>query len=60
MIRSMQIRVNARTHMYGKQYQDVEGEQTRNPELRRELQILSERQDRIFDVTNRIARGDNK
>jgi hypothetical protein len=60
MIRSMQIRVNGRTQMYGKQYQDVEGEQTRNPELRRELQILSERQDRIFEVTNRIARGDNK
>ncbi len=60
MIRSMQVRVNARTQMYGKQYQEVEGEQTRNPEIRRELQILSERQDRIFDVTNRIARGDNK
>jgi len=60
MIRSMQVRVNARTQMYGKQYQDVEGEQTRNPELRRELQILSERQERIFDVTNLIARGDNK
>ena len=60
MIRSMQVRVNARTQMYGKQYQDVEGEQTRNSELRRELQILSERQERIFDVTNRIARGDNK
>jgi hypothetical protein len=60
MIRSMQVRVNGRTQMYGKQYQDIEGEQTRNPELRRELQILSERQERIFDVTNRIARGDNK
>lgn len=57
MIRSMQIRVNARTKVYGAQYQ---GEQASEPVVVRELHNLSERQERIFDVTNRIAKGDNK
>jgi hypothetical protein len=60
MIRSMQIRVNSRTETYGKIYVTKEGEQTADPTIRRELSNLSERQERIFDVTNRIAKGDNK
>ncbi len=57
MIRSMQIRVNGRTQTYGKMYQ---GEQTVDPNIRRELHNLSERQERIFEVTNRMAKGDNR
>ena len=57
MIRSMQIRVNSRTEIYGKQYN---GEQAGEPAIVRELRNLSERQERIFEVTNRIAKGDNK
>ena len=57
MIRSMQIRVNTRTTMYGRQY---EGEQANELHMRRELRDLAERQDRIFEVTNRIVRGDNQ
>jgi hypothetical protein len=60
MIRSLQLRVNARTQVYGQQYQTKEGEQTADPNLRRELNNLAERQERIFDVTNRIAKGDNR
>ena len=60
MIRSMQIRVNSRTETYGKMYVPKEGEQTADPTIRRELSNLSERQERIFDVANRIAKGDNK
>ena len=60
MIRSMQIRVNNRTETYGRMYVPREGEQTADPNIRRELLNLSERQERIFDVTNRIAKGDNK
>ena len=60
MIRSMQVRVNNRTLTYGRMYQQREGEQTGDPNIRRELINLSERQDRIFEVTNRIAKGDNK
>lgn len=60
MIRSMQLRVNARTETYGKMYVPREGEQTTDPAIRRELSNLSERQERIFDITNRIAKGDNK
>jgi hypothetical protein len=57
MIRSMQKRVNDRTQLYGKQY---EGEQAKDPILRTEIRNLSDRQERIYDVTNRIAKGDNK
>jgi DNA repair exonuclease SbcCD ATPase subunit len=57
MIRSMQIRVNTRTQLYGRQYN---GEQAEDPNLRREILQLSDRQERIYDVTNRIVRGENK
>jgi hypothetical protein len=57
MIRAMQIRVNGRTRLYGQQYQ---GEQAADPNLQREIRGLSERQERIFEVTNRIVRGDNR
>ncbi len=57
MIRSMQLRVNTRTKVYGEQYQ---GEQAGEGNIVRELRNLSERQERIFEVTNRIAKGDNK
>lgn len=60
MIRSLQLRVNARTKLYGRQYQEREGEQTANPTIQRELNNLAERQERIFEVTNRIAKGDNR
>jgi hypothetical protein len=57
MILSMQIRVSTRTRIYGAQYQ---GEQAADPNISRELRNLSERQERIFEVTNRIAKGDNQ
>ena len=57
MIRSMQIRVNGRTITYAQRYQ---GEQAADQGIRQELINLSERQERIFDITNRIAKGDNK
>ena len=57
MIRSMQVRINGRTQTYGKMYT---GEQTAEPGIRRELHGLSDRQERLFEVTNRMARGDNK
>lgn len=60
MIRSLQMRVNTRTETYGKMYVPKEGEQTADPAIRRELHNLSDRQVRIFEVTNKIARGDNK
>jgi hypothetical protein len=54
MIRSMQIRVNNRTLTYGRQYP---GEQANDPDIQKELQNLAERQLKIFEVTNNIARG---
>ncbi len=57
MIRSMQMRVNNRTKTYGQQYP---GEQAADPLIRRELRELAGRQVRIVEVTNRIAKGDNK
>jgi hypothetical protein len=70
MIRSMQLRVNSRTEVYGKQY---EGEQAPAPTLaadaklreqyemiQRELRDLGERQLKIEKVTSDIAKGKNK
>jgi hypothetical protein len=57
LIRSLQIRVNTRTTTYGRMFK---GEQTSDPGIRRELTNLSERQERIYEVTNRLAKGDNK
>jgi hypothetical protein len=70
MIRSMQLRVNSRTEVYGKQY---EGEQVPAPALatdaklreqyemiQRELRELAERQLKIEKVTSDIAKGKNK
>ncbi len=57
MIRSMQIRVNKRTQLYGRRYN---GEQANDEEIGEAIRNLAERQERIFDVTNRIAKGDNK
>ena len=39
---------------------DREGEQAADPNMRRELHNLAERQERISEITNRIAKGDNK
>jgi len=72
MIRSMQIRVNNRTEVYGKQYEDKgeqlpSPEQAKDPEVRdryemiqRELKDLSNRQEKIRKVTDDIAKGRNK
>jgi hypothetical protein len=70
MIRSMQLRVNSRTEVYGKQY---EGEQAPPPSaatevkareqyemIQRELHELGERQLKIEKVTSDIAKGKNK
>lgn len=57
MIRSLQIRVNTRTTTYGRMY---EGEQAAAPNIRQEIQNLAERQERIFDITHRIAKGENR
>ncbi len=70
MIRSMQLRVNARTEVYGKQY---EGEQAPSPEaardsqqrehyemIQQELKDLAARQQKIGKVTHDIATGKNE
>src|SRR5262249_44720726 len=57
MIRSMQIQVNNRTLVYGKQYP---GEQAADADIVKELADLARRQQKIFQVTNDIARGKNK
>jgi hypothetical protein len=57
MVRSMQIRVNNRTVTYGRQYP---GEQANDPDIQRELAELAQRQQKIFGITNNIAREKNK
>lgn len=52
MVRAMQVRVNARMKVYGERYA---GEQAADPDIRRELRGLAERQWKIVDVTSSIA-----
>jgi hypothetical protein len=49
--------VNNRTTTYGRQYP---GEQAADPDIVKELGGLAQRQQKIFEVTNKIARGKNK
>jgi flagellar hook-basal body complex protein FliE len=70
MIYAMQRRVNNRTELYGKQYKGeqaplpTEGANAKEKEhyqmIKRELQDLSERQDKIQKVTRDIATGKNE
>jgi hypothetical protein len=57
MIRAMQVRLNDRTKVYGDTYGDV---LPPDPNLRREVIELRDRQERLFDITNKIQKGDNK
>jgi hypothetical protein len=57
MIRSLQIRVNQRTLTYGRQYT---GEQAADPDIQKELANLAQRQQKVFEITNDIARGKNR
>jgi hypothetical protein len=57
LIRAFQVRVNSRTTIYAKQYP---GEQANDPDIRKELGNLAQRQFKIFEATNNIARGKNQ
>jgi hypothetical protein len=57
MLKSMQLRVNARTELYSRRYQ---GEQAAEAGIREELRELSGRQERIMDAANKMAKGDNQ
>lgn len=57
MIRAMQVRVNSRTKVYAQKYT---GEQAGEPDIQKELGELAQRQLKIFDVTNNIAKGKNQ
>lgn len=54
MIKSMQLKINNRTNIYGK------SEQANEPEIQKQLQDLSERQEKLFDVTRKLFKGENK
>jgi hypothetical protein len=57
MIRAMQMRVNSRTKVYAQRYP---GEQAEDPDIQKELAELAQRQMKIFDATNNIAKGKNQ
>jgi len=57
MLKAMQVRVNSRTDLYSKMYQ---GERANTPEIQSELRDVAGRQERIFEVANKLARGDNQ
>ena len=57
MIKSLQEQINKRTKAYASQYP---GEQADDPDIRKELQGLSGRQDKVHKVTKDIATGKNQ
>lgn len=57
MLRSLQYRVNRRTKQLGRM---VDGEQASDPDLRQQLQGLSQRQAKIQQSTYNLAIGKNK
>jgi hypothetical protein len=57
MIRSLQKRVNDRTQFYGRLFPN---EQALDPELRKHLSDLANRQERIFEIMDRFVKGDGK
>lgn len=57
MIKSMQLRVNSRTRVYGEKYP---GEQAADPDIVKELADLAQRQLKIYEVTDNIYKGKNK
>jgi hypothetical protein len=58
MVRALQKRVNDRTVDYAKRFPNQE--QAADPQIVRDLRILAERQQRIQQIVERIAKGDNK
>ncbi len=70
MIRSMQLRVNSRTQLYGKQYEGEQAppiarakddkERERYDSIQRELKDLAVRQEKLSKVTHDIATGKNE
>jgi len=59
MIRSMQQRLNDRTEMYSRVFPGQEQPPANDLNTRREISDLAERQERIFQITNKIQKGDN-
>ncbi len=57
MIKSMQLRVNSRTRVYGEKYK---GEQAADPDIVKELADLAQRELKIYEVTDNIYKGKNK
>jgi hypothetical protein len=57
MIKSMQLKINNRTDLYSQKYP---GEQANDPAIQKQLQDLSDRQDKLYDVTKKLAKGDNQ
>ena len=58
LIRAMQIRLNERTKLYSQQFPGQE--QPADPNVRREIGELRDMQNGLFDITNKIQKGDNK
>lgn len=57
MIKALQLRVNARTKLWAQRYQ---GEQANELEIVSELRDLAQRQLKIFQVTDNVAKGRNQ
>ena len=57
LIKALQMQVNARTRLQSARYQ---GEQASDPLVRRELDELSARQEKLHDMVGKLERGENR
>lgn len=57
MIRSLQVRINNMTELYGQKYK---GEQADATDIQKELRDLSDRQQKVEEITRKIATGQNQ
>jgi hypothetical protein len=54
MIRSLQMRINKRTQLYGEM---IKGEQAETPEILKALDDLADRQQRVYKATADLQRA---
>jgi len=59
LIRSMQNRLNDRTEMYSRIFPGQEQPPALDVNTRREIGDLAERQETIYNITNKLQKGDN-
>jgi hypothetical protein len=60
MVKSLQLKINYNTAKYGKDAKGNPLPQAIDPIIQKYLQDLSNNQEKLFDITKKLAKGDNQ